>query len=87
MSSPARKFMGTMARQDRLARLKEAGPAPAVLENELARAKRALWAAEQRFRNILRRNAQVRHNSARLDEAVSEAHQGMAAIRAFYEGN
>jgi hypothetical protein len=46
-----------------------------------------LWAAEQRFRNILRRNAQVRHNSARLDEAVSEAHQGMVAIRAFYEGN
>ena len=55
--------------------------------DELARAKRALWAAEQRFRNILRRNAQARCNSPRLDDAVSEAHQGMAAIRAFYEGN
>jgi hypothetical protein len=87
MSSAARKFMDTTARQDRMARLKEVGPAPAVHENELVRAKRALWAAEQRFRNILRRNAQARHNSARLDEAVSEAHQGMVAIRAFYEGN
>jgi hypothetical protein len=87
MSSPARKFMDTTARQDRMAGLKEVGPAPAVHENELARAKRALWAAEQRFRNILRRNAQARCNSPRLDDAVSEAHQGMVAIRAFYEGN
>ena len=86
MNSPARKFLDTMARQDRMARLKEAGPAPAVHEDDLARAKRALWEAEQRFRNILRRNAQARCNSPRLDEAVSEAYQGLVACRAFYEG-
>jgi hypothetical protein len=46
----------------------------------------ALWAAEERFRNIIRHNVHVRYNSARLDHAVNEAIQGLAACRKFYEG-
>jgi hypothetical protein len=87
MSNAARKFMDSMADQDRMARLNEVGSATSgPQEGDLTRAKRALWAAEQRFRNILRRNAQVRYNSSRLDEVVNEAYQGLAACRAFYEG-
>jgi hypothetical protein len=70
-----------------MACLKEVGFATSgPQEHDLTLAKRALWKAEQRFRNILRRKAQVRYNSTRLNDAVSEVYQGMAAIRAFYEG-
>jgi len=58
----------------------------ASTEDDLTRAKRALWDAEERFKAIIRRNAQVRYNSARLEHAVNEAIQGLAACRRFYEG-
>lgn len=85
MTSPARKFMDDIAATGRKDRLRVATPRPST-DDDLTRAKRALWAAEERFRNIIRHNAHVRYNSARLDHAVNEAIQGLAACRSFYEG-
>ena len=84
MTSSARKFMDTIASTDHKDRLRVV-PKPST-EDNLTRAKRALWDAEECFKSIIRRNAQARHNSSRLDHAVSEALKGLAACRRFYEG-
>jgi hypothetical protein len=55
-------------------------------EDDLTRAKRALWDAEECFKSIIRHNAQARWNSPRLDHVVSEALKGLAACRRYYEG-
>ena len=86
MTSPAQKFMTAKAREDRTARLRVVAKT-VVPQDDLSRAKRALWTVEERFKNIIRRNAQVRCNSARLDHAVSEAFAGLAAVRSFFEGH
>ena len=84
MTSPARKFMDTITSLDRKDRLRVV-PKPSI-GDDLTRVKRALWEAEERFKSIIRRNAQVRYNSARLDHAFSEALAGLAACRRFFEG-
>ena len=53
---------------------------------EDTRAHRVMWMVEERFRTIVRRNALVRGNSTRLDEAVAEARARLAAIRDYFAG-
>lgn len=63
-----------------------APPSFATRTPEDTRAHRVLWMVEERFRTIVRRNALVRGNSTRLEEAVAEAQAGLAAIRDYFAG-
>jgi len=85
LANPARNFMNDIATSAR----REASQPPArgaATGDDLERAKRALWIAEERFRDIIRKNAHVRGTSARIDDAVGQAFVGVAAIRNFFEG-
>jgi len=64
MSNPTRRYLTDVA----IVACKEA-QRPTLIsatpEDDLTRAKRALWVAEEKFTQILRRNAQARFNSPR----------------------
>jgi hypothetical protein len=89
MTNPARKFMGNIAQFNRTPRPTLVAHEPTqepVPTDDLSRAKRALWSAEERFKAIIRRSAHIRHHSARIEHALDESHKGLAVIRAFFEG-
>ena len=85
MSNPTHRYLTDVA----IVACKEA-QRPTLIsatpEDDLTRAKRALWVAEEKFTQILRRNAQARFNSPRLDDAVDQAYKGLAAIKRFHDG-